>query len=57
MTKSRFTLKEINGHIKDEAGAVKEYQKDKLLGFSRDENKHLKYWQEQKKLLKKLKTR
>jgi hypothetical protein len=50
-------LKEINGHIKDEAGAVKEYRKDKLLGFSRDENKHLQYWQEQKKLLVKLKKK
>jgi hypothetical protein len=57
MPKSRFTLKEINCHIKDEAGAVKEYKHDKLLGFSRDENKHLKYWQEQKKLLIKLKKK
>lgn len=49
MKKKSFTLKEINYHIKDEAGAVKEYRKDKLPQFARDEGKHLKYWQTQKK--------
>jgi hypothetical protein len=53
LKKSRFTLKEIECHIKDEAGAVKEYKHDKLPGFSRDEGKHLRYWQNEKLKYKK----
>jgi hypothetical protein len=51
-TKARFTAKEIAYHIKDESHAVKEYRKDGLPQFAKDENKHLKYWQDQKKKLK-----
>ena len=49
MTKKKFTMKEINYHIKDERGAVKEYKKDGLPKFAADENKHLKFWLNQKK--------
>jgi hypothetical protein len=49
MKKKTYTLKEINYHIKDERGAVQEYKKDKLSSFARDEAKHLRFWEEQKK--------
>jgi hypothetical protein len=52
MKKKKFTLKEINYHIKDESHAVKHYRKDGLPKFAKDESKHLKYWQEQKKKYK-----
>ena len=42
MTK-KYTLKEINYHIKDESHAVKDYRKKGLTTFANDENKHLKY--------------
>jgi hypothetical protein len=49
MPKKKYSAKEIEYHIKDEAGAVKEYRKDGLPQFARDEAKHLKFWQKQKK--------
>jgi hypothetical protein len=39
----------IEYHIKDEQKAAKQYDKLGLPKFAKDERKHLRYWQKQKR--------